>query len=632
MRMILSLIGYGIRRKPLQWAVLALLLCATSVLWVIEPVYSSYAVDELLKIAQGETVNYPRLFLFWGAIFLSLSITQSFEKYLQWKLTMGMELDFTQRLYRHVLNLPVAFHVQQKSGEAMKVIDEAGTELAYVTRIIVDLIPSVLSSIAFLIISVMIQPMLAAILLGSMILYCGIIVIGSMKTMKLQERANKAWVKPTGRAFDVMTNIFTVKSAGHEQKEVDRMKRGHDSVFKWQLKVNKRWAFIEAMNFFMLTRILLVALGIWLLARGQLTLGEVYYFQLSFFRVLIPFEILANALPGWNKSVSKVRLANNLFTIKAEESDAKGTTVLKDLKGAVEFQNVSFAYDRSQPPVLSTDDDDDRLSIDAFLNDPANTEGAESLHSKMHGKQHTDRELSDEAEKMDAIAVLHDINLTVKAGEHIAFVGHSGAGKSTIAMLLNRFYNPSTGAILVDGHDLKTLDRKWWRRRIGLVLQDNMMFNETLLENIRYTRPDATDEDIVEAARRASADEFIGRLQYKYDTMVGERGIKLSGGERQRIAIARAILKKPSIVILDEATSALDSVTERKVQEGIKELIKGRTSFIIAHRLSTVRSVDRIAVIEEGRLTACAPHEELMKTSPTYRKMVELQREGLLAE
>ena len=158
------------------------------------------------------------------------------------------------------------------------------------------------------------------------------------------------------------------------------------------------------------------------------------------------------------------------------------------------------------------------------------------------------------------------------------------------------------------------------------------MFNDSIIENIRYTRADATDAEVFEAAKRAAAHEFIQRMPEGYKTVIGERGIKLSGGERQRLAIARAILKKPSIVVLDEATSALDSITERSVQEGIKELINGRTSFIIAHRLSTVRAVNRIAVLAGGKLIALAPHEELLKTCPVYKEMVELQSHGMLAE
>lgn len=631
MKLVLTLIARSFNRYPGHWLGIATFITVISALWVIDPLYSSYAVDELLKIAKGEEVNLLRIFGVWAIIFFTMSITQAIGKYLQWFIAMRLELDFARDAYQHVLHLPVSFHVQQKSGEAMKIIDDAGTELAYVYRILIDLIPSILSSLAFLIISVTIQPILAGVLMFSMLLYTAVIVFGSMKTMKLQMKANKAWVKPSGRAFDVMTNIFTVKSAGHEERETNRMKLGYDVVMKWQLKVNKRWAFIEAMNFFMLTRVLLVGIGILLFVKNILTLGEVYYFQYSFYRVLVPFEILASALPSWNRSINRIKMAYNLFTIDREKED--GTVKLPQIKGDISFKNVHFTYGPRQVMKLKTHaDDEDELSLDVFLDNKAEAEAAGLLPVTSSDHRIEKEAQTSTEQEMERPDVLQNINLEVKAGEHIAFVGHSGAGKSTIAMLLNRFYDPTEGMILVDGHDMKTFDLQWWRGSIGLVQQDNVMFNDTLLENIRYARPNASEEEVIEAATRASAHEFIVKIPGMYQTMVGERGIKLSGGERQRVAIARAILKNPSIVVLDEATSALDSVTERTVQEGIKELIHGKTSFIIAHRLSTVRSVDRIAVVEEGRITACAPHLELMNISATYRKMVELQHEGLLAE
>jgi ABC-type multidrug transport system fused ATPase/permease subunit len=271
-------------------------------------------------------------------------------------------------------------------------------------------------------------------------------------------------------------------------------------------------------------------------------------------------------------------------------------------------------------------------------NPPLELEAEMELQDMTKDVQNIRKESEESKESKDVTkepewrATIKHLSLTIKPGEHIALVGHSGAGKSTIAMLLNRFYDVTRGMIVVDGENLNDLDLTWWRKQIGLVLQDNLMFNDTIMNNIRYARPDASIDDVMEAAKRASADTFIERLPNNYETEVGERGVKLSGGERQRIAIARAILKKPTIVILDEATSALDSLTERLVQEGIKELIAGRTAIIIAHRLSTVRSVDRIAVLEDGQLIAVAPHDELLKTCDTYRQMVELQQGGVLAE
>jgi ATP-binding cassette subfamily B protein len=214
----------------------------------------------------------------------------------------------------------------------------------------------------------------------------------------------------------------------------------------------------------------------------------------------------------------------------------------------------------------------------------------------------------------------------------VALVGHSGSGKTTIMTLLTRLIDPTEGKITIDDIDLRKFKLEEIKKYVGTVLQENAMYNETIAENIAYGDPAATREQIVQAAKQAHADEFIHKLPKGYDTLIGERGVRLSGGEKQRIAIARAILKDPTIVVLDEPTSALDSITEKKVQQGINELVEGRTTLIIAHRLSTVRNADIILAIEDGKIIGRGPHEELVKTCPTYKKMVDLQVEGFLAD
>jgi ATP-binding cassette subfamily B protein len=390
------------------------------------------------------------------------------------------------------------------------------------------------------------------------------------------QKVNALWVKSLGRGYDAMANIFTVKSSAAEDRELESMAAIHREGLAELDKVNRFWAALEGFGYFGLLRLVMIGTGLWLLVRGEISLGSLFFFQFSFFRLVVPFEMLSNMMPRWNELVGKIRLAEDIYNKEIEIESKPDAVTLPDFKGEITLDDVTFSYG-------------------------------------------------------DADA-LRGLTLSIRPGEHIALVGHSGAGKSTVAMLLNRFYDVTSGAILVDGKDLRDLDLQWWRSRIGLVQQENITFNDTIGNNIRYSRPDAADADVIDAATRASAHAFISKLPQGYDTLVGERGIRLSGGERQRVAIARAILKKPDIVILDEATSALDSLTEREVQQGIRSLIEGRTAVIIAHRLSTVRSVDRIAVLENGTLLACAPHDELVKTCDLYRRMVELQQGGILAD
>jgi ATP-binding cassette subfamily B protein len=221
--------------------------------------------------------------------------------------------------------------------------------------------------------------------------------------------------------------------------------------------------------------------------------------------------------------------------------------------------------------------------------------------------------------------VLSRLNLTLSPGEVVALVGHSGSGKSTVAALLSRFYDPQGGSIALDGVDYGTLDIDWLREQVGVVSQEPILFATSILDNIRYGRPDAPLEAVIAAAKAANAHDFISTFPEGYDTLVGERGVKLSGGQKQRVAIARALLKDPRVLILDEATSALDAESEHLVQEALDRLMKGRTTLVIAHRLSTVKEANRVCVLDEGRLAQEGTHDELVSEDGIYRRLVQHQ-------
>ena len=548
-----------------------------SLFWIVEPLYGRFAIDEMLKMASGESVRIGRLIAGWFGIYVVISILQGFGKYYRWEILRQLLIETRHSYYEKLLQLDISHHIGAKTGELMKKIDNAADAMRNLaSQIVIELFPTIFTSLAFLIISFYVSWQLALVTVAMTPVFVLFTFFSVRWTRKHMDKVNTLWVASMGRGYDAVTNIFTVKSSAAEERELDRMRALHEESAVALRKVQLPWALMEGIGYFMLIRIVMICVGIYLLAHGKISLGSLFFFQFSFYRIVIPFEMLGNVMPQWNELTGKIRMAEEIYQTPILVSNSAHPQKLSPLRGAFAFQDVSFSY--------------------------------------------------------GTIEAIHHLNLAVEAGEHIAFVGHSGAGKSTLAMLLNRFYDVTSGTILVDDVDLRELDLHWWRQQVGLVLQENITFNDTIEENIRYSRPDATREEIEEAARRASAHAFIQRLPQGYQSLVGERGVKLSGGERQRIAIARAILKQPKIVVLDEATSALDSITEREVQQGIKELIAGRTSFIIAHRLSTVRSVDRIAILENGRLVACAPHEELLTQSPVYKEMVELQQGGLLAE
>jgi ATP-binding cassette subfamily B protein len=219
--------------------------------------------------------------------------------------------------------------------------------------------------------------------------------------------------------------------------------------------------------------------------------------------------------------------------------------------------------------------------------------------------------------------VLHDVDLDVEAGRTIAIVGPTGSGKTSLVALLPRLYDPTAGSVSIDGADLRTVDLIALREEVGLVSDDPFLFSDTIRENIAYARPDASDEEVVAAATRAGIHEFIAGLPDGYATLVGERGMTLSGGQRQRVAIARALIKDPRVLVLDDATSSVDATTEAEIKRALRELMRDRTTFVIGHRLSTVALADEIVVLEEGRIAARGPHDELLETSPLYREIAE---------
>ena len=563
-----------------------------------------------------------------------LCALQALHKYLCWRIMNRSYIRFMQESYRSVLGMDVVQHLSRRAGAIIKKIDNASDTLWDLGfQIFEVIIPSSITGVIFLVIAFRVNATLTGGIATMLATYGIALWCVTTKAEPLQKRVSRLWVSVVGRAYDVATNILPVKSSAAESHELERMRSLQSRAFSLQIRADRLWATLEGINMFIILRATIIGAGLALVVGGHLTLGELFFFLFIVFRLVAPIEVIGAFLPKWNEKMEKVRMGVQIASLPSLVKNRANAKILPKISGVMEFQDVSFSY--AAAGVMSIMHDDE-LEEEMDILHGHTPEECKDLHCPHHPNVAIESEESttEEETRKDPPRryALEHIHFSVKPGEHIAFVGHSGSGKSTLASLINRFYDVTEGAITIDGTDLRDLDLHWWRGSVGLVLQDNTMFNDSIIENIRYTRPDATDSEVYEAAARAAAHDFIERMPDRYRTVIGERGIKLSGGERQRLSIARAILKKPSIVVLDEATSALDSITERSVQEGIKELITGRTSFIIAHRLSTVRSVDRIAILEGGRLIALAPHEELLKTCATYKEMVELQSHGLLAE
>jgi len=317
----------------------------------------------------------------------------------------------------------------------------------------------------------------------------------------------------------------------------------------------------------------LLGYGGYRVLQGAITVGDLMMFLVYLLMLLEPLAALASSATQFQNSLSGLdRVLDLLEEDREMESTSESVRISRgSARGDVEFQHVTFAYPGTDDPALS------------------------------------------------------NVNLTVRAGQTVALVGPSGAGKTTLSNLVARFYDPSEGQILFDGLPLTSYDVESFRSLLGVVEQDVFLFDGTIRDNICYARRDASDEEVNAAASAANALEFIDRLQDGMDTVIGERGVKLSGGQRQRLALARAILSDPRLLILDEATSNLDTDSEQLIQQSLSELMRDRTSFVIAHRLSTIAGADLICVIEQGQITQTGTHEELMETGGRYRSMVEQQ-------
>ena len=384
------------------------------------------------------------------------------------------------------------------------------------------------------------------------------------------------WGRIYARFNEVLSGILTVRSFTMEHAEKRRFLDHVDAANHVVARGVRFDATVNAIqqSLTALTRVAVIGYGGYLALHGQISIGTLLAFLGYLGGLFVPMQGLTGIYQTLRRASVSLEVVFSILDSDEHIPEAPGAHVVTHVAGAVSFREVEFAY-AGGPPVL------------------------------------------------------RGISFDVAPGEVVALVGPSGGGKTSITALLQRLYDPARGAVAVDGVDLREIQGASLRRHIGVVMQDAVLFNETVRANIGYGRPNATEREIREAARVAHAEEFIARLSRGYDTEVGERGVLLSVGQRQRIAIARAVLKQPSIVILDEATSALDAESEVAVQDALQRLLAGRTTFVIAHRLSTVVHADRILVVRDGRITETGTHAELVEQGGYYASLVRLQTRGL---
>jgi len=415
--------------------------------------------------------------------------------------------------------------------------------------------------------------------LAAMLLTPGILVF--LLNRWFMPRARRRWKNVWLRISRMYSSLGTtlngmrvVKAFAQEPRETARFRERNLQVFRASYAANSMWAIYWPMLGIVMSCGYYI---VWLyggsaVLAGAMSVGTLTAFAGYLVRFYSPFQEFSRVIDWSTRSLTAAERVFEVLDTEPEIRNAATVVSMPEMRGEVEFDNVSFTYDRS------------RLVLDSF-------------------------------------------SLKVAAGEMIGLVGHSGAGKTTIVNLLSRFYDVTEGAIRVDGVDIRGIDQADFRRQFGIVLQEPFLFPGTIRDNIAYAKPEATIDEVMRAAKAANAHELILRFPDGYDTPVGERGQRLSGGERQRISIARAILHDPKILILDEATASVDTETEQLIQQAIQRLVQNRTTFAIAHRLSTLRNADRLVVMKEGKMVECGTHDELMEQDGTYASLVKVQTE-----
>ena len=570
---VLGLLGPQMR---LGW-LLALANVALAAAALAEPVLFGRIIDALAGAqGQGGALDWPRLaplVASWVGFGLFLILCGALVSLYADKLAHKRRQAVLSDYFEHVLQLPLSFHSATHSGRLMKVM-LTGTDTLWWLWLgfFREHLAAIVSIAVLLPLALYLNWRLGLLLIGLSLIFLALTVFVLRKTEAMQKSVERHYGELAERASDSLGNVALVQSFTRVEDEVRELRAVVERLLDAQMPVLSWWALVSTLTkaSTTLTMLAILILGLFLFARGQTTIGGIVMFM-SFAGMLI--QRLEQAARFVNSIFMNVPRLEEFFgvldtTISVKEH--KNAVTLKKVRGEVAFDGVTFSYDGKAPAV-------------------------------------------------------EDLTFKAEPGETIALVGATGAGKSTAMALLYRVYDPQSGKIGIDGRDIRDVKLTSLRRNIGVIFQEPLLFNRSIAENLRVGNSDATDDEILAACKRAEALDFIERQGDGLNSTVGERGRMLSGGERQRLSIARALLKDPPILILDEATSALDAATEAKVTAALNEVMKGRTTFVIAHRLATVRNATRILVFDRGRIVESGSFDALVAKCGVFAKLAEAQ-------
>jgi ATP-binding cassette subfamily B protein len=553
------------------WATVALVIGASSTLAI------GFILRELIKhgFSEGDTAPLDQALIFMLIAVAFMALAAYLRMYLGTWLGEKLVADMRKKLFNHLLGLDLAFYETAKTGAVVSRVTADTTLLqSVVTTSVPIALRQFLTLVGGLVLLVYTSAKLTALVLIVVPIVVGSIIMFGRRVRTLS-RTTRDRVADIGAYVGEMLNaISTVQAFGREPIAGREFARSAERSFIAAIRYTRVRAFLTA--FVMLVVFSAIGLILWFggrqVAAGHMSVGDLGAFVFYAMVVAGAVGSISEIMAELQRGSAAIDRIDGLLAVKPNITAPPNPVVLPPARGAIQFDAIEFRYP-ARP---------DTPALDGF-------------------------------------------DLTVSPGETVALVGPSGAGKTTVFQLLLRFYDPQLGAIRMDGVDLRACDPHALRSRIAIVPQDPVIFSTSALENIRYGRPEASDEEVRAAAVAANAASFIEAMTDGYGTFLGERGVRLSGGQRQRIAIARAILRNPAILLLDEATSALDAESERAVQDALRPLMRGRTTLVIAHRLATVQNAQRIVVMEEGRIVAQGTHADLVRGGGLYARLAALQ-------